>query len=64
MYMLNQYVIFISGIAGYAVSDNKNIITHYDKLAEIPVEKLKTLVYNVHKILFTCAHPTLIYTMS
>ena len=56
MYMVNQYVIFISGISGYAVSDNKNIITHYDKLAEIPVEKLKTLVYNVHKILYLHVH--------
>ena len=54
--------LFISGIAGYAVSDNKNIITQYDKLAEIPVERLKTLVnFPVYIFLYLPVHTLHLY---
>lgn len=36
--------VYIIGMAGYSISDNKMIKTHYDKLTEIPVSELPKLV--------------------
>ena len=44
MNLLNNMV--VSGIAGYVVSDNKRVKTHYDPLKKFSVSELRNMVCN------------------